>query len=164
MCSSSPVRTPKLQLVGEQSSTGECWFLPKKILHVQGQRRSPNKTVGGAKSCLESNPIAARDAWRAQTNLVCTRTQRPHRDWTSIGSLKESWCLGSTDSDSALSGYGFSIELISSLTIPSPQPSPWATISLFSEPLSVLLVHLCPFSFDSTYNECLCYRLDSTYM
>ena len=26
--------------------------------------------------CLESNPIPARDAQRAQTNLVCTRTKR----------------------------------------------------------------------------------------
>ena len=30
---------------------------------------------------VESNLIPARDAWRAQTNLVRTRTQRPHRDW-----------------------------------------------------------------------------------
>ena len=66
MCSSSPVRTPKLQLVGEQSSTGECWFLPKKILHVQGQRRSPNKTVGGVKLHLESNFIPTRDTQRMQ--------------------------------------------------------------------------------------------------
>ena len=33
--------------------------------------------VGGVKSCLEPNPLPARDAQRAQTNLVCTRTQRP---------------------------------------------------------------------------------------
>ena len=39
----------------------------KRIFHVQGQRRSPNKTVGGVKSHLESNPIPARNAWRAQT-------------------------------------------------------------------------------------------------
>ena len=37
--------------------------------------------VGGAKSHLESNPIPAREAQRAQTNLVHTRTQGPHRDW-----------------------------------------------------------------------------------
>ena len=46
-----------------------------------GQRIIPNKMVGGAKSHLESNPIPIRDAQRAQTNLVCTKTQRPHRDW-----------------------------------------------------------------------------------
>ena len=50
------------------------------ILEVQGQRRSPSKMVGGVKSHLESNPIPARDAQRAQTNLVCNRTQRSHRD------------------------------------------------------------------------------------
>ena len=53
----------------------------KKISHFQGQRRSPSKMVGWANSHLESNPFLARDAQRAQTNLVCTRTQGPHRDW-----------------------------------------------------------------------------------
>ena len=33
--------------------------------------------VGGAKSHLESNPIPATEAQRAQTKLVCTKTQRP---------------------------------------------------------------------------------------
>ena len=53
----------------------------KKVPYVQGQSRRPSKMAGRAKSCLESNPIPARDAWRAQTNLVHTRTQRPHWDW-----------------------------------------------------------------------------------
>ena len=39
----------------------------KSIPHVQGQRRSHSKMVGGAKLHLESNPIPARDFWRAQT-------------------------------------------------------------------------------------------------
>ena len=58
MYSSTPVRTPKLQLAAEQLSIGECWNLPKKkkIPHIQEQRRSPNKMVGGAKSHLESTP------------------------------------------------------------------------------------------------------------
>ena len=34
------------QLIAEQPSTGECWIQPKKISHVQGQRRSPKKMVG----------------------------------------------------------------------------------------------------------------------
>ena len=43
--SSSPARTPKLQLAAEQPSTGECWVPghQKKIPHIQGQRRSHNK-------------------------------------------------------------------------------------------------------------------------
>ena len=36
--------------------------------------------VGGVKSLLESNPIPVRDAQRAQTYLVHTRTQRPLRN------------------------------------------------------------------------------------
>ena len=48
--------------------------------HVQGQI-SPSKMVGGAKLHLESNPIPARDAQRAQANLVHATTQRTHRDW-----------------------------------------------------------------------------------
>ena len=39
----------------------------KNIPHIQGQRRSPSKMVGGAKSHLESNPILTRDVQRAQT-------------------------------------------------------------------------------------------------
>ena len=39
----------------------------KKTPPVQGQRRSPSKTVGGVKLCLESKPIPARDAQRTQT-------------------------------------------------------------------------------------------------
>ena len=68
-CASSPVRTPELQLAAEQPSTGECWFphTQKKIPHIQRQKRSPNKMVGGAKLHLESNPIPTGEVWRAQT-------------------------------------------------------------------------------------------------
>ena len=52
----------------------------KKILHIQGQWKSPSKRVGGSKLHLESNLIPTRDSWRAQRSLVHTTTQRPHRD------------------------------------------------------------------------------------
>ena len=55
------------------------WSDFEEIAHVQEQRSS-SKMVGWAKLHLESNPIPIRDAERAQTYLVCTRTQRPHRD------------------------------------------------------------------------------------
>ena len=45
LCSSSLARTPKSQLAAEQPSTGDCLIPPKKIPHVRGQRRSPNKMV-----------------------------------------------------------------------------------------------------------------------
>ena len=56
------------------------WSNFKEIPHIQGQRRSPSKAIRGVNSHLESNPVLARDAQRAQTNLVRTRTQGPHRD------------------------------------------------------------------------------------
>ena len=62
--------------------SGGCvvWSNSEEIRHTQGQRRSLSKLVEGAKLHLESNPIPARDAQRAQTNPARTRTQRPHRD------------------------------------------------------------------------------------
>ena len=50
----------------------------KKIPHIQGQRRSPNKMLGGLKLCLESNPIPTRDAQRAQTKPY-TYQENPQR-------------------------------------------------------------------------------------
>ena len=50
----------------------------KNILHIQGQRRSPKKVEGGAKSHLESNPICSRHPWRAQTKS-CAYQETPQR-------------------------------------------------------------------------------------
>ena len=47
-------------------------------------KAKPSKMVEGANLHLESKPIPTRDSQRAQTNLVCTRTQRLHRDWDRI--------------------------------------------------------------------------------
>ena len=49
-CALPPVRTPESQLTAEQSSTGRHWKQPKKIPHIQRQRRSHNETVEGAQS------------------------------------------------------------------------------------------------------------------
>ena len=67
-------------MVGTGAVAALCWSSCEKIPHAQEQRGSPSKVVGGVNSHLESNPIPARDAQRAQTNLVHTRTQGPHRD------------------------------------------------------------------------------------
>ena len=50
----------------------------KNISHIQGQRRGTNKTAGGAKLCLESNPIPTRDTWRAQTK-PCVHQGTPQK-------------------------------------------------------------------------------------
>ena len=54
----------------------KSWIPPKKIPHVQGQRRRASEMVGGAKLCLESKPIPARHAWRAQTK-PCVHQETP---------------------------------------------------------------------------------------
>ena len=43
MCSSSPVRTLKLQLAAEQPSTGECWIPPKKDNPHPRAKEKPQK-------------------------------------------------------------------------------------------------------------------------
>ena len=50
----------------------------EEIPHVQGQRRSHSKTIGGAESHLESNPIPTRDTWRTQTK-PCAQQETPQR-------------------------------------------------------------------------------------
>ena len=50
----------------------------KSIPHVQRQRRSLSKMVGGVKSHLESKPIPSRDARRAQTK-PCVHEETPQR-------------------------------------------------------------------------------------
>ena len=42
--------TPESQLAAGQSSTGRHWNSPKKIPHIQRQRRSHNEMVRGAQS------------------------------------------------------------------------------------------------------------------
>ena len=72
-------RSPS-KMVGTGTVAAQCWSNFEEIPHVQGQRRSPSKMVGGTKSRLEPNPLPSRDTQRAQTYLVHTRSQRPHRD------------------------------------------------------------------------------------
>ena len=61
-----------------------CWSGCEEILHVQGQSRSPSGTVGGANLHLESNPFSARDAQRAQRNLVRTGARDPTETETEL--------------------------------------------------------------------------------
>ena len=86
-CGSNCEKIPHVQgqrspnnTVGTGAAAARCLSDREEIPHVQEQWRSFSKTVGGAKSHLESNPIPARITQRAQTNLVRTRTQRTHRD------------------------------------------------------------------------------------
>ena len=71
-------RSPS-QTVGAEVAAW-CWSNCEEITSIPEQRRSPSKMAGGVKLRLESNPIRAKDAQRAETNFLCTRTQGPHKD------------------------------------------------------------------------------------
>ena len=51
----------------------------KKITHIQGQSRSPSKTVGGVKPHLESSPISTRHS--EGSNKTFCAPGDSHRDW-----------------------------------------------------------------------------------
>ena len=82
--------------------TGVKSSLLDSVGYVHGQKRSLSKMVGGEKLCLESNPIPARDAQRAQTNLLHTRTQTPPQTETelclsiSCGGMGQQWSVAET--------------------------------------------------------------------
>ena len=81
MHSSSPERTLKLQVAAEQLLTGECWIPPKRDTPHPRAKEKPQQDGRRGKIEFRITPLPARDAQRAQTNLVRTRTQRPHGDW-----------------------------------------------------------------------------------
>ena len=56
----------------------------KKIHHIQGQRRSHNKMVGGVKSCLESKLRPPEMLRGFKQNLVWTRTRGTHKRLSQI--------------------------------------------------------------------------------
>ena len=101
------------------SWSGGCMVL-EQLCNTQCPRakEKPQKDGGGCvcvKLSLESNPIPARDAQRAQTYLVCTKTQRPNRDWDRAisGCLlrRYGWamdCCRGRDSVCSRPGYGIS--------------------------------------------------------
>ena len=72
MHSSSPVRTPKLQLAAEQLSTGECWIPPKKdnpCPRVKKQQWQFSSVQSFSRGLLFATPwIAARQASLSITN------------------------------------------------------------------------------------------------
>ena len=82
--SSTVLRKVPSKTVGAGVVAAGCWKDFEDIPHIQGQRRSPRKMIGMVKSCLGSSTIPPRDTQRTQTNLVGTRSRRPHRDWKVI--------------------------------------------------------------------------------
>ena len=94
MRSSSPVKTPKLQLTAEQPSTGECWILPKKDnphskekLQQDGRRGDivfRTKPHTGLRQTL--CPPGPRDATETEPELcLSVSCGGPGQQWTAAG-------------------------------------------------------------------------------
>ena len=79
--SSSPARTPKLQLTAEHHRQENVKSHQIKIPHGQEQRQTPINMVGEGKFHVVSNPYLPEMLRGLKQNLVHTRTQRYHRDW-----------------------------------------------------------------------------------
>ena len=56
MHSSSPARTPKLQLAAEQPLTGDCWIPPKKRYPTSRGKEKPQQDVRRGNIALRIKP------------------------------------------------------------------------------------------------------------
>ena len=79
MCSSPPVRPPKLQLAAEQPSTGECWISPKKGTPHPRAKEKPQQDGKRGETAFRI-PYLPETLGGINQNLVHTRSQRPHRN------------------------------------------------------------------------------------
>ena len=74
-----------LEREGKESERVRLEF--QRVIPIRGLKKGSLHEwamVGGVKSHLESNPIPTRNTQRAQTNLCCTRTQRPYETETEL--------------------------------------------------------------------------------
>ena len=71
-------------MVGAGAAAVRCWSGSEEIPHVQEQRRSTSKMVGGAKPYSESNPIPSKDAQKAQTTLYAPGPRDPTETETEL--------------------------------------------------------------------------------
>ena len=101
--------------VGARAAAAWCWSDFEEIPHVHGHRWSPKRMVGGGEIAFRIKPHTPRETQKAQTYLVHTRTQRPHRHWdrTVFGCLLRRYvsaadCFRGRSSGCSRPGYGMS--------------------------------------------------------
>ena len=75
----SLVRTPKLQQLLNSHGQENVGSHQKQKPHVQGQRKKKHQEDGRRDKITFRIKPQIRDPQRAQTNLVCTRTQGSHK-------------------------------------------------------------------------------------
>ena len=88
VCLSSPVRTRKLQLAAKQPLTGKFWILfldptkKKDIPHPRIKKKPQQDGRIGKIVFRIKTPYLPEMLRGPRQNLLHTRTQRPHRDWS----------------------------------------------------------------------------------
>ena len=83
------------ELQNYNSLLNNCWqenagFHRKDIPRPRAKEK-PQQDGRRGKTAFRIKSHTTRDAWRAQTYLVCIRTQRPHRDWARTVSVRLLW-------------------------------------------------------------------------
>ena len=69
--SSSPVRTPKLQLAAEQPSTGECLIPPKKDIPRSKAKERPQQDGRKGETTLRIKPLTHQRCSRGLKEILC---------------------------------------------------------------------------------------------
>ena len=72
MNSSSPVRTPKLQLTAEQPLTGGCWITPKKDTPCPGAKDKPHQDSRRGKIAFRIKPHTCQRHLEGSNKALCT--------------------------------------------------------------------------------------------
>ena len=72
MCSSSPVRTPKLQLAAEQPLTGGCWITPKKDTPCPSAKEKPQQEGRRGKIVFRIKPHNCQRCLDGSNKTLCT--------------------------------------------------------------------------------------------
>ena len=80
MHSSSPARTPKLQLAAKQPSTGECWIPPKKDTPHLRAKEKPQQDSRKGKIMLRIKPRTHQRHSEDSNKTLCAPGPRGHTE------------------------------------------------------------------------------------
>jgi len=69
--SSSPVRTPKLQLAAEQPLTGECWITPGKDIPCPRAKEKPQQDGRRGKITFRIKPYTHQRCSEGSNKTLC---------------------------------------------------------------------------------------------
>ena len=71
MCSSTPVRTPKLRLTAEQPSTGECWIPPKIDASYSRSKEKPQQDARRGEIAFRIKPHNWQRHLEGSNKILC---------------------------------------------------------------------------------------------